>query len=1028
MRNNYKFIALVISLLIFLTGCGSYIDPQNFNKDNAYNHIVELSSDKYEGRLPGTEGNKMAEEYIAKQFEKIGLEPINSDGSYLQIFKIISPILKHPVKFEVLDKDGRVIKEYKLRKDFAENTRDYAKGGQANGKIKFINLFDDIEVGKDNIVLTYDDLKDTEKAKMLVDKGVKAVIRPTTNELRGKDKNLLIKTVYIGEKANEEIEGKYLDIIVTEEVFKELIDFGKKGYSVNIDINLIFEEVEISNVIGYIPGSDEKLKKETILISAHFDHVGTEPDGIVFNGALDNASGTGMLLELARVIKESGKKPKRTIVFAAFNGEESGLQGSKYYVLSRPFPLVGTKVFNIDMIGSKEKVNLQIDTFPSQQRGTVGQLVGSELAEKIAELAEEYGIQCSTSSFSSNSDHLSFNLRGVPAVTLSHPSSSLIHTVEDDISNVDKERLGKVGTLMLSLIDYYAFNAKDVNQNIITDEQLHTLKLIPFYFLAISIIVLLFLFTTKLVNKNENLRKVFKGKPIFTSILVMLILLSILVYNSSYEVEEVSSKKSLSKPWENQVKVTGNSIEKILDFEINENINILVKAEEGIKLFILDKKGRVTEEKPLKIPYEKSSKYMLSENRIYYTYNSSLFHTTYQSEEGEKVLENVKDFDILENQGEKYIIVGKEDEIIIKSEQWEKSVKDKGIINFLAQTRYNDRMYILYKQKARDNILIKCVVFNNYGEFQNPIQLYTLKEDSQLAFGLDKAKGYILFKEQDDYYKLSFYLSDRRNRMISKDKIELHDDGGALVKIQEIPVLAYGQGNDNIDLYMSVNTENHIGNKYIYLLNLFNGKLKESKVIYQTKKTKLLNPVIDINGKDIYIAWLEGKNNNDLKISSSNRYFAYNSLKNEFIVRLSKVVQNLFLTFVVLFTKLHWILPGVLLLIILKILKKDKWLANGKAIYAAISINLICQMVTFQMPNITGIRYENIIITFLIGIIALGLVLFYKYEKGKASLLRLFIIFRIINMIYIITLYAPYTLKGGLERLNQVEMFNEEEY
>lgn len=1028
MKNNYKFIVLIITLIIFLTGCGSYIDPYNFNKDNAYKYIAELSSDKYGGRLPGTEGNRMAQEYIAKEFEKIRLEPINSNGSYFQTFKIISPFLNKPVKFEVLDREGNVVKRYKLRKDFIENTRDYSKGGQVSGKIKYIGSLDDIETGKDNIVLFYDDLRDLEKAKMLVEKGVKAVIRPTTMDLKGKEKNLLIKTVYIGEKADKKVEGKFIDIVVRQEVFKELVDFSNKGYSVNIDINLVFKEVEVSNVIGYIPGNDEKLKKEVILISAHFDHIGTDPDGSVFNGALDNASGTGMLLELARAIKESGKKPKRTIVFAAFNGEESGLQGSKYYVFSRPFPLIGTKVFNIDMIGSKEKVKLKIDTFPSQQRGTVGQLVSSELVDKIAQVAEKRGIECSVDSFSSNSDHLSFDLRGVPAVTITHPAYNLIHTVEDDISNIDKERLGEAGMLMLSLIDYFAFSAKDISKNIISKEQLYALKTVPIYFSAIFLIGLLFIFAVKSINKNEKLKEKFGGRPIFTSILIVIMLLSILIYNSSYEAEETSAVKPLSKPWENQVKVTGENIEKILDFQIDDNINVLVKDKKGIKIIVLDKDGKVKDEKLLKIPYEKNNKYVLTSNRVYYAYEKDLFCLTNESERAEKVLESINDFVILENQGKKYIIVSSEDGIIVKSEQWEKNIKDKNILNVLAQVDYKDRIFILYKKKDKGNILIKYAALNADGEFSNPVRLYTLKEDSQLAFGIDKAKGYIFFKEQEDYYYLTFYLSNRKNHIVKKEKIELHDAGGAIAKIKEVPTIVNNKEIDGIDLYMTINAENHLGKNYIFFLSFFNGKLRESDLIYETKNNKVINPVIDTDRKDIYIAWLEGKNKNILKVSSSNEYFGFNSFKNEFLVRSSRIIQNLFLAFIVLLTKLHWVIPGVLLLILFKIFKKDEWLANGKAIYIAALINFICQIATFKMPNLIGISYESIIVTFFIGIIALGLVLFYRYEKGKASFLRLFIIFTIINMIFISTLYAPYTLKGGLERLNKTEMFNREEY
>ncbi|WP_081943556.1 M20/M25/M40 family metallo-hydrolase [Caloranaerobacter azorensis] len=824
------------------------------------------------------------------------------------------------------------------------------------------------------------------------------------------------------------MEGKFIDIVVRKEVFEELVDFSNKGYSVNIDINLVFKEVEVSNVIGYIPGNDEKLKKEVILISAHFDHVGTDPDGSVFNGALDNASGTGMLLELARAMKESGKKPKRTIVFAAFNGEESGLQGSKYYVFSRPFPLMGTKVFNIDMIGSREKVRLGIYTFPSQQRGTVGQLVSSELVDKIVEIAEKRNIECKVNSFSKDSDHLSFDIRGVPAVTITHPADNLIHTVEDDISNIDKERLKEAGMLMISLIDYFAISAKDTIKPVISEEQLQILKIIPIYISAILLIGLAFIFVIKSINKNEKLKEKFGRRPIFTSILIVIMLLSILIYNSSYEAEETSTVKPLSKPWENQVKITGESIEKILDFQIDDNVNILLKDKKGIKFIMLDKYGKVKEGRYLNIPYEGNGKYVLNKNGIYYTYERNLFCLTNESERAEKILKNIDDFSILENSGKKYIIASNKDKIIVKSEQWEKNIEDKNILNVSAQMDCKDRIFILYKQKDKGNILVKYAVFNADGKLINSVNLYTLKQDSHLVFGIDKAKGYVFFKEQEDYYYLTFYLSSRRNHIVKKERIELHDTGGAAVKINEIPSIVTDRGIDNIDLYMTINAENYTGKKYIYFLNFFNGRLVKNDLIYETKNNKITSPVIGTDGEDVYIVWLEGKNENVLKVLSSNEYFGFNSLKNELLLRLSKIIQNLFLAFIVLLTKIHWIIPGVLILILFKILKKDEWLANGKAMYIAALSNFICQIATFKMPNLMGISYENVIVTFFIGIIALGLVLFYRYEKGKASFLRLFIIFTVINMIFISSLYAPYTLKGGLERLNKTEMFNKEKY
>ena len=114
------------------------------------------------------------------------------------------------------------------------------------------------------------------------------------------------------------------------------------------------------NVLGYIPGTDPKLKDEYIIISAHFDHIGirkaVEGDSI-YNGADDNAAGTSTLLGVAKAISMSGKKPGRTIVFTAVSGEEMGLHGSRYFVSNPTIDL--SKAFvniNFEMTGHSEEL------------------------------------------------------------------------------------------------------------------------------------------------------------------------------------------------------------------------------------------------------------------------------------------------------------------------------------------------------------------------------------------------------------------------------------------------------------------------------------------------------------------------------------------------------------------------------------------------------------------------------------------------------------------------------------------------
>ncbi|HYN26458.1 MAG TPA: M20/M25/M40 family metallo-hydrolase, partial [Pyrinomonadaceae bacterium] len=126
--------------------------------------------------------------------------------------------------------------------------------------------------------------------------------------------------------------------------------------------------VAAANVIGILEGSDPNLKNEAIVIGAHYDHLGrggagslAQREGDVHYGADDNASGTAGLIELARILSTQRPKPRRTIVFVAFSGEEEGLLGSNYYVDHPVIPLANTvAMINMDMIGRMKDRKLVI--------------------------------------------------------------------------------------------------------------------------------------------------------------------------------------------------------------------------------------------------------------------------------------------------------------------------------------------------------------------------------------------------------------------------------------------------------------------------------------------------------------------------------------------------------------------------------------------------------------------------------------------------------------------------------------------
>ncbi|OMQ12067.1 M20/M25/M40 family metallo-hydrolase [[Flexibacter] sp. ATCC 35103] len=201
------------------------------------------------------------------------------------------------------------------------------------------------------------------------------------------------------------------------------------------------DSVSTQNVIGYLEGSDPNLKNEFIVIGAHYDHWGWGGIGssskkkevvAIHNGADDNASGVSALLCMAQELSKSGIKPKRSIIFISFSGEEEGLLGSKYFVNHLPVQKEAVKVMlNMDMVG-------RLNTEKQIYMGGAGTFPdGVELMKKLGENsglnpvihAGEVG----------GSDHVSFYKASISCIGFHTGGHPQYHTPEDDIDLINTD-------------------------------------------------------------------------------------------------------------------------------------------------------------------------------------------------------------------------------------------------------------------------------------------------------------------------------------------------------------------------------------------------------------------------------------------------------------------------------------------------------------------------------------------------------------------------------------------------------------
>lgn len=256
---------------------------------------------------------------------------------------------------------------------------------------------------------------------------------------------------------------------VSHEIFKEenftlkdllqKIDFSLKGNafefsSLRIELNICFEKeiINTQNVIGIIEGTDDRLKNEFILIGAHYDHIGlgyygsmSKADtGQIHNGADDNASGTVALIELAEAF--SYTKPKRSLIFIAFSGEENGLLGSRFYASYQPLIPIEKIIamFNFDMIGRNDRKLLWIG----------GAFYSEDIKKVIEQENSQFGFELlyNTGLLNFSSDQAPFLRKKIPSAFFFTGLHDDYHTPRDDYDKIDYEKLSNVIKLGFSSI------------------------------------------------------------------------------------------------------------------------------------------------------------------------------------------------------------------------------------------------------------------------------------------------------------------------------------------------------------------------------------------------------------------------------------------------------------------------------------------------------------------------------------------------------------------------------------------------
>jgi Peptidase family M28 len=424
-----------------------------FDEKQALKHVEYLANDALEGRRAGTPGGRQAGEYIAARFSEYGLQPAGSGGSYFQPFSapsnniVTSPILT--VIFPSLDvsSNGTIERAYAYHTDYLPRIPGYMGSGEATGQVVWLGGCDsgDLNTSMSNKIILCRPAAATRYYDL--------VSQSLTYKIGGlllirEDKGPYPRPGYgVGEMSTLPAFG------ITRSIARDLLA-GTQYMLDNLDqlpvptplattvhmaASFQSSEIEARNVLGMLPGTDPQYKDEIIVVGAHYDHVGRDPDGTIYNGANDNAAAVAVMLEIARLWHAQGFRPARSVLFAAWDAEELGIVGSRYYVSHPVSPLDHTKaMLNLDMDGMGEKLYI----------------AGSgPMAVQLQASAKFYDFATTLDPEPGGSDHESFHEAGITASNLAiYPDSVLdlaYHRPEDDIQNVMPASLRVVGILSI---------------------------------------------------------------------------------------------------------------------------------------------------------------------------------------------------------------------------------------------------------------------------------------------------------------------------------------------------------------------------------------------------------------------------------------------------------------------------------------------------------------------------------------------------------------------------------------------------
>ena len=473
-----RLIPLASLLFIACSALADPPDPAlrsalaSIRPERVLDHIKVLASDAFEGRGPGTPGEEKTVAYLTNQLRSIGLKPGNPDGSYVQSVPLVG--FRATSVAGSIELAGKTL-ELKSPDDWVAVSRRQADEVRVdNSAVVFVGYgvvapeygWDDYKGadvrGKTLVMLVNDppvpDPADPAKLdpKFFNGRAMTYYGRWTYKyeiaSTKGAAAALIVHetgpagypySVVVGSRSRENFDiaadggdapRTAIEAWITLEKAKEICAAGGHDFDAlkaaarrpdfrpvalnakaRMAVTTVHRTVKSSNVVARLEGADPTLKAESVIFTAHWDHLGREPalkGDQIYNGAADNASGTAALLELARAFTKVSPAPKRSILFLSVTAEEKGLLGAKYYAEHPLYPLATTLA----------DINIDVINLWGRTRDVVSVGLGqTTLDDLLVEAARGQGRVVTPDpepekGFYFRSDHFEFARQGVPAL------------------------------------------------------------------------------------------------------------------------------------------------------------------------------------------------------------------------------------------------------------------------------------------------------------------------------------------------------------------------------------------------------------------------------------------------------------------------------------------------------------------------------------------------------------------------------------------------------------------------------------